>query len=252
MQLGSDKWVLRVGATDTAPRIRLICFPYAGGGPDLFRAWADGLPAGVELIAVRLPGRGSRVRERIYQSWAPLIEDTYAALSGYLDEPHALYGHSFGGRLAYELTHLTVAGHPGRTRRLFVSGCRSPDAPQARPYLHQLPETGFRAALRAMSGTAGEILEHPTLMRMMLPTVHSDIRLAELWGDRHGHGVDVPITALYGRDDPVDDERSMRGWRGYSARGAELVEIPAGHFFLETHRRELLTVIGSRLEVPGA
>jgi medium-chain acyl-[acyl-carrier-protein] hydrolase len=251
VRLGGDKWVIRVRAVDPEPRLRLICFPYAGGSPEAFRSWAGALPPHVELIAVRLPGRGVRLRERMYRSWDPLVEDAYAALAGYLDEPHAFYGHSFGGRLAYELTHVTVAANPGLTHRLFVSGCRSPDAAQPRPYLHELPDDEFRAALRAMGGTPGEVLDHPALMRMALPAIHGDIRLAELWNDRHGEGVDVPITVLYGRDDPIDGEPGVRGWARFTTRGAQLVEFPAGHFFVDTRREEVLRAIRSRLDVAG-
>lgn len=249
-QLDSGRWLLRLPSAGS-PRLRLICFPYAGGGPDLFRTWKGELSPGVEIVGVRLPGRGSRLREPMYSSWPALIQDTYEAIEDLLDEPHAFYGHSFGGRLAYELTHVAAARHPGSTSRLFVSGCRSPDTPQRRPYMHELSDSEFRSALRAMGGTPDAILDHPALMRTMLLTVHNDIRLAELWTERHGRGVPVPITAVTGRDDPIDDERSMRGWLRFSP-DAELLEIPAGHFFVETHRRQLLGIINSRLEVIGA
>jgi surfactin synthase thioesterase subunit len=252
VQPGNDRWVLTVNARSGDPRIRLICFPYAGGSPELFRAWADGLPDEVELLAVRLPGRGCRIREERYDRWGPLLVDTYTALAPYLREPHAFYGHSFGARLAYELTHLTQARHPGRTRWLFVSGCRSPSSPPARPYLHELPDSDFRAALREMGGTPAELLDSSPLLRLLLPTVYSEIRLAELWGDWHQKGVSVPITAMYGRDDPLDTRASMRGWRDYSQRDSELVEMPGDHFFVETHHRMLLDVISSRLEVARA
>lgn len=44
-------------------RLRLFCFPYAGGGVSIFRAWSDGLPADVEVCPVQLPGRGPRLIE---------------------------------------------------------------------------------------------------------------------------------------------------------------------------------------------
>ena len=194
------------------PRTRLICVPFAGGSPDLFRAWAGRLGDDLELLAVRLPGHGTRMMDRPYTSWAPLIEDTFAALEPYLAEPHFFYGHSFGGRLAYELCQRAAAPYPGMTSGLFLSACRSPDRPQNRPYMHEMSDAGFRSAVREMGGTPGEVLEHKALMRLLLPAIHSEIRLAELWTDRHPRGVDAPIVAMYGRDDPIDGHASMRGW----------------------------------------
>ncbi|WP_394840545.1 alpha/beta fold hydrolase [Pendulispora brunnea] len=228
-------------------RIRLFCFPYAGGSPELFRAWADGFDDDVELVAVWLPGRGRRLREAPYSSWNAVVEDTFAAIAPYLSEPHAFYGHSFGGRLAYELAHLTTKVPGAQTRGLFVSGCRSPDTPQIRPYMHEMSESGFLNAVREMGGTPSEILDNKIMKRLFLPVMHAEIRLAELWDDRHGRGVDVPITAMYGREDPIDDRASMSGWQNFSSRACELLEMPGGHFFLETHRQHLLEVIHARL-----
>ena len=243
-----DKWVMRLRGTGH-PRTRLICVPFAGGSPDLFRAWAGRLGEDLELLAVRLPGHGSRMMDRPYTSWAPLIEDTFAGLEPYLAEPHFFYGHSFGGRLAYERCQRAAAPYPGMTRGLFLSACRSPDRPQNRPYMHEMSDAGFRSAVREIGGTPGEVLEHKALMRLLLPAIHSEIRLAELWTDRHPRGVDAPIVAMYGRDDPIDGHASMRGWTAYGRTGSELLEMPGGHFFIDTHREALLEVIESRMGV---
>lgn len=238
---------MRLRAASRTPSIRLVCFPYAGGSPDLFRAWADGLSPHVELLAVRLPGRGPRLKEGLYAEWEPLIADSYAALAPYLSEPHAFFGHSFGARLAYELAQVAVVEHGGLTRRLFVSGCRSPSSAQRRPFMHGLSRDGFLDALREMGGTPAEVLDDDVLMRLFLPTTRSEIRLAELWGDRHGKGVNVDVTALYGRDDPIDGRDAMRDWKHFTERDCELLELPGGHFFPDTHRGSLLDVINTRL-----
>lgn len=250
MRTASGAWIVRPApgpAPAAADELTLICLSPAGGSPDGFRAWQPLLAGGVGLLALRLPGHGIRLRESPYQDWDALIADTFDALAPELARPHAFYGHSFGGRLAYELTHRAAAEFPGMTRRLFVGGCRSPNHPQRLPYLHRLSDPEFRGALREMGGTPDEILGDDAVMRMMLPTIRAEIRLAEMWDDRHGQGVDVPITAVCGRSDPIDGPDEMRGWTGFSRRGGELVELPAGHFFLDTHRGELTALINSRL-----
>jgi medium-chain acyl-[acyl-carrier-protein] hydrolase len=242
-----SKWLTKIRGASGVPRTRLLCFSYAGGSTDLFRAWSDDLAPNVELLAVQLPGHGSRLREQPYPDWESLLKAAFTGLSPYLALPHAFYGHSFGGRLAYELTHLVEAEYPGRTQWLFVSGCRSPDSPQAEPYLHERSGPEFRAALRELGGTPPEILESDAMMKVFLPAIHGEIRLAEIWADRHGRGVDAPMAVMYGRDDPVDSWASVRGWPRFSRRSCELIEIPGGHFFLETHRRDLIEIINNRL-----
>src|SRR4051812_31478918 len=57
-----------------AARLRLFCFPYAGGGAQVFRNWANHLPADVEVCLAQLPGRGSRMREAPHTRLLPLVE----------------------------------------------------------------------------------------------------------------------------------------------------------------------------------
>lgn len=247
-----DTWLVPIRRRPDPSRTTLICLAYAGGNPDNFAAWADGVAPDVDLVALRLPGHGSRIREPRYRDWDRLVADTFAALAPLLSGDHMFFGHSFGGRLAYELTHRAVVEHPGRTKRLFVAGCRSPDFPQARPYLHEMTEDGFRHAMRTMGGTPAEFLSSRVLMRILLPIVRDEIRLAELWGDRHGGPVAVPITAISGRDDPIDPAASMAGWPAFGGPGSETVRTAGGHFFLDTHPAPLLAIINARLEVSDA
>jgi medium-chain acyl-[acyl-carrier-protein] hydrolase len=230
------------------PFIRLVCIPCAGGNPEIFLPWTDLLSRGIELLAVRLPGHGPRIADAPFGQWDDLLADTLEGLAGYLSEPYALYGHCFGARLAYELTHSVIAG-VGRLqpKRLFVSACRSPDVPHAGIYVHELEDREFCGNLRQL-GASDEVIQNSSIMKFVLPAVRSEIRLAELWNDRHRAPVQVPITAIYGRDDPEDGRRSMEGWREFSTKECELVEMPGDRSFLTSHCRMLLDVVNSRLE----
>lgn len=228
------------------PSIRLICVPHAGGNPELFWPWADGLAPNIELVAVRLPGHGPRIADRTFDQWDALLEDMFEGLEKYLDEPHAFFGHCFGGRVAYEFLHFAARRTGARARRLFVSACRSPDAPHQGRYIHGLPDRELRDVLRQL-GAPDEVLQNDAVMRLLLPVVRTEFRLAELWGDRHQAGIDVPITAIYGRDDLEDGLPSMKGWDAFSREQCELVEVLGGHFFLSSDPAEVLDVINSRL-----
>ncbi|MGH3905427.1 MAG: thioesterase II family protein [Pseudonocardiaceae bacterium] len=243
----STRWVRTLRKASKDPRIRLICLPYAGGGTGVFRTWPEGIGDTIELVSVVLPGRGSRISEPPYDAWEPLLGDAFTALSPYLSEPHAFYGHSFGGRLAYELAQMAQTEHDGVTRHLFISGCRCPGSPQSRPYLHQLSEGHFLAALRSTYGVPRELVDDEVMMKRMLPALRSDIKLAELWEGWNAERLRVPITAIYGHDDLIDNWVSMRRWFAYTEVGCELIEIPGGHFLADTNSRKLLQIINARL-----
>ncbi|MFF4426489.1 thioesterase II family protein [Streptomyces sp. NPDC001549] len=246
MAATDDKWVMTLKAV-AEPASTLFCFPYAGGSPETFRAWCDGIADDVEVLCVVLPGRGRRLMEPRHERWETLVDDVFEALSPYLNRRHAFFGHSFGGRLAYELSHLASAAYPGMTHRLFVSGCRSPDVPQMRPYMHQMTESDFRSAVAKMGGTPTELFDQEKLLRLLLPTVRSEIQLAETWDNRHSSGVDVPITAIYSNEDAIDGWRTMRGWQAFTTQGCELVEVPGGHFFVDSHPEHVTRIVNTRL-----
>jgi medium-chain acyl-[acyl-carrier-protein] hydrolase len=229
------------------PRMSLVCLPFAGGNPELFSAWADHLADDIELVAVRLPGHGRRIRELPFANWADLMADTCDALARYVARPHALYGHCFGGRLAYEVARRNAAGAEPALQWLFVSGCRSPDVPQERPYLHDLPDREFCDALAETGAAPPEVLQDAGLMKMLLPAVRAEIRLAELWGERGTGGIDRPITAIRGREDKTREAQGMAGWSAFTTKGCEFAEVPGGHFFLQTDPGPVLDLINSRL-----
>jgi surfactin synthase thioesterase subunit len=66
-----ESWIMCRNPSPQA-RLRLFCFPYAGGGASIFRAWSDGLPADVEVCPIQLPGRGTRLMEPPFTQFSPL------------------------------------------------------------------------------------------------------------------------------------------------------------------------------------
>src|SRR5579864_5980009 len=52
---GAASWFPSAAAS-TQAKMRLFCFPYAGGGASVFRDWAEHLPAQVAVCPARLPG----------------------------------------------------------------------------------------------------------------------------------------------------------------------------------------------------
>src|SRR4051794_27130121 len=98
------------GAWMTAPiprpdaRMRLFCFPYAGGGALAYQAWPRLLPDEIEVVAVQLPGREARFREPPMTDLSTLVEALVAAMYPYETlRPFAFFGHSLGALIAFVL-----------------------------------------------------------------------------------------------------------------------------------------------------
>ncbi|XVV00811.1 thioesterase II family protein [Actinosynnema sp. CA-248983] len=224
----SSPWIKPAAAPD-AP-VLLYCVAHAGGGAGFFRSWHDGLGPGVGLCPVVLPGRESRVRETPLTTVADIAEPLAEAVRAHADRPYALFGHSMGAVVAYEVARrLTTAPRP--PLRLFVSGRRAPHLPARRPPLHPLPPEEFVPAVAAMGGTPREVLDQPGLMRLFLPGLRADFAVNETYRPLLGPMLDCPVSALTGDADPEVEVAEVRRWAEVTTGPFRLRVFPGGHFY---------------------
>ncbi|MGH6679076.1 MAG: thioesterase II family protein, partial [Bradyrhizobium sp.] len=106
--------------------IQLVAFPHAGGGATAFYPLAGLLPEAIELRAVQLPGRETRLGEAPFTRLPPLIDALADALGDSLRVPYALFGHSLGALIAFELAREFRRRRLPLPRTLIVSGRRAP------------------------------------------------------------------------------------------------------------------------------
>lgn len=227
----ADRWMYRP-VPRPAARLRLFCFPYAGGGASIFRRWAEVLPETIELVGVRLPGRENRIAEPAFNDWQALTPVLVDLIASRVDRPYALFGHSLGGAMAYEITRAIEA--IARPELLIVSGIRSPEVPLYRQPIFELPRPEFIAGLRAMNGTPAEILDNEELMAFFEPTLRADIRLADTWRSADVPLLDTGIVAFSGSEDFIASEADMRGWQMRTSAGFEQYVFDGDHFFIHS------------------
>jgi medium-chain acyl-[acyl-carrier-protein] hydrolase len=235
-------WWYRPRSAVDMPRFRLFCFPYAGGWPSIFRPWAARLPADVELVAVRMPGRESRFAERPYTDWRALTNDAADALQPLLDVPFALFGHSFGGMLAYEIACVLSARGTPNLEALIVSGCRSPRVTPARRAPHDAPSDVFWTWIGEIDGTPSEVLADAHLRALMEPTLRADLKLADAWSGA-AKVIDLPIVSFGGAHDCIVPRQEIDSWRNFTARTYRHVEFSGGHFFIHSLEAEVVAEI---------
>jgi len=232
--------------------LRLFCFPYAGGGAWIFHAWPNGLPRSVELCAVELPGRGRRMDDVPVSDWAGLLREASAALHPFMDKPFALFGHSLGAIVSFEMARELRRRYDLAPMYLFVAG-----QPAPRPVklferffhrsIHSLPDSAFVAELRKLNGTPNELLENPETMKLSLPFLRADFTLAENYAyDPKEAPLECPITALGGSEDSVS-RKDLGAWRRHTNRYSSLEMLPGGHFFLHTAQPRLLQILSREL-----
>jgi len=237
---------LHVPAARPGARLRLYCIPYAGGGSAVYRDWPSQLDARVEVRTIVLPGRERRFVEPALSSVLELADLLVPALLPVLDPPFAIFGHSMGAMLGFELAcRLTSAGRP--PVHMLASGARAPHLRDHGPQFHAMPDADFVASVGGLGGTPAELLEHEELLRLMLPTLRADFTAAETYRSPTGRPLPCPITAFGGDRDPLVGRVDLDGWSSHTAGGFGVHMLPGDHFFLHTARAELLPLVRDAL-----
>jgi medium-chain acyl-[acyl-carrier-protein] hydrolase len=244
LALREDRWC-RVPRPRPEPLLRLYCFPYAGGGAWLFRDWGEHLPESTEVVGVELPGRGTRMAEKPATRLAPLAEELADRLAA-RDGPFALFGHSYGGLLAFEVAR--ALRRRGRTpRHLFVSATAPPHLCRPARRLHQLDREAFLRELVRLNGMPPEILADSAFLERVLKPVRADLEAFETHHFTPGTPLACPITAFGGTRDPSVTRRQLEQWAVHTDAGFALQMLPGDHFFVRVPHAGLLAALRARL-----
>jgi len=227
----------------------LVCLPFAGAGAAFYQPWSglvDGSPA---IRPVQLPGRGRLIDEEPYTGVQEAVEGLLPELAGELAGagPTALFGHSLGAVLGYELAHRLCAVPGVELVRFFASGSHPPQV--SRPgRAAGLPDAEFLARVQEFAGYRDEALNDPELLELVLPSLRADVEMHESYRPSTDLPLHVPITAIRGRDDRLVGAADAAGWAGTTSAGFDMVELPGGHMYLIESAEPLLELICAAVE----
>jgi surfactin synthase thioesterase subunit len=214
--------------------MRLFCLPHAGGTSMVFKPWPESLGPDVELVALDIAGRGTRLHEPGPESFAAAADELARIVAERsVGDDFALYGHSMGALLAYEIAHRLAERGSLSPVMLFAAACRPPGYRRPGPMLHSFPDAAFLGALAAFGGVPVEILRDRELIEFYARLVRDDYRLYE----EHAAVVtprplECPISVVLGTEDPIAPAAAADGWRKATAKPLSVLTLEgAGHFF---------------------
>lgn len=246
-EIAKDAWFPFVRPAPAA-FLRLFCFHYAGGNAMVFRSWPDYLSPTIEVVPVQIPGHGTRLQEAPFTRMQPLVDAVVEALAGRLDKPFALFGHSMGAAISFEVAHKLRAERRLEPVHLFVSGRRAPQRPDPECPIHNLPEPEFIEAIRRLKGTSSEVLENEEILGLLIPMLRADFELTETCGYVPRRLLRCPITAMGGLADNKVSRSDVQAWEEQSVGKVSLHMVPGDHFFLHSAQRLVLQTVLHELQ----
>lgn len=225
-------WLRRWGSESAG--CRLICFPHAGGAASSFAPLARAVAGGLEVVALQYPGRQERLGETCVDNIEGLTAAIVPELNGELDGPFALFGHSMGAIVGFEVARALEHGRGRAARGLFVSGRRAPTTWRDEQ-VHRGGDSSLLREVARLGGTPSLLLDDEDVQQMMLPALRGDYKAIETYRWQPGPPLSCPVWALVGEADPLTTVAEAAAWAPHTTATFELRTYPGTHFYLADH-----------------
>jgi acyl transferase domain-containing protein/NADPH:quinone reductase-like Zn-dependent oxidoreductase/surfactin synthase thioesterase subunit len=232
-------WLVR-GKGERVGQTRLFCFHSMGVGASLFTRFLIDPPKGYDIFAIQTPGRENRVAEPAMDRVEQLVDQIVRQLEPWMDRPFVVWGHSFGGIVAYEtLKRLRSMG-----RRLplafAVTGTIAPTLIR----VWQTREVMLKAVAASNNAeyliSLSRYVEDVEFIKRILPLMRKDTPLMMNYRYFAEAPFAFPIVAFGARQDDMVYLDEIALWRDQTAGGFELVEVDGDHWFLNRNRELIL------------
>ncbi|MFI0976473.1 thioesterase II family protein [Streptomyces sp. NPDC021093] len=229
----------------------LVVLPHAGGSAGAYRALSAALSSEAEVLLVQYPGRQDRIAERPLANIRALADAITDALGPLTGRPLALFGHSMGSMVAYEVAlRLQEQPRTGGVTGLIASGRGAPSVPQPRGR-HLRDDAGIVAAMAELAGTDPAVFADKELMEAIIPAMRADFEAVDTYRSAPGTTLRCPISAYAGAADPHVAREDVLGWERHTTGGFTTRTFPGGHFYLDDRLPDVVRAVRRDLAVFG-
>jgi medium-chain acyl-[acyl-carrier-protein] hydrolase len=206
--------------------LRLYCFAHAGAGASAFASWANTAPSEIEIVAIQLPGRETRLSEPPLDSFAAAATSIAELIAAQPDVPFAFFGHSAGAHLAVRVASCMLE----RCRpliHLFVSGA------SCNPPVDSIYKLNGAAFLRRISDRYGappaELTADAKIWAIFERALKADLKALET-DMPQARPLAIPMTVISGSRDDLIDADDLHLWQSWSEGKISFEVLDADHY----------------------
>lgn len=230
--------------------MQLFCVAHAGSTALNYYRWKNYLPDSAKVIPLELAGRGWKSDAKFYCDFEQAVEDLLFDLKGRRnEEEYALYGHSLGCWLIYELYYKIVEANLKPPKHLFFSGRYSPLTKQSNINCRTMDDTSFLEYIKSIGGMTEELLQNKALLDTYIKVLRADFEVIETYQYHPRNLIDCDITVLSGTEDSSISNQELMLWRHLTSQCCTICKIRGGHFFPFDNIVDTTAVIKDKLGI---
>lgn len=225
--------------------IKLFCIPYSGGSASVYLKWKRHLDNRIQLFPLELAGRGSRYNELYYKNLDEAVNDLLFKIINETDinSKFAVYGHSLGGIIAYELVYKLQEEFGLIPSHSFFSGVEAPTSHKILEPISDLPDDEFVLKIFTYGGTPKELLENKSFLGIYLPIIRADMKIYETYNFvERAKKLESSISIINGKED-ILTIKEIEEWRFLTKNDCNFYCLDGDHFFINTYTDKVANII---------
>lgn len=232
-------------------RIKLYCIPYAGGSSSLFYKLQSHLNKEIELCPIELPGHGMRCDELLLPRIEEMAKDVYSQIKKDGESSFAILGYSMGGLIAFELMRLFSSQYQS-SRIMPYATVYAAVTPPHLAYksvtypIHQYDDERFLDEVISLGGININDEKDKEILQEFVDILRNDF--GAVWRyETARHEILIHDNDVYTVFSDSEDAEAITEWRYYTKKRFHSFYMPDGHFFINSHPKELASVVNTIL-----
>ena len=208
-------------------------------------------PAHTDVYSVQLPGRENRRAEAPYTDLSRLLDDLENVLIPHIkDGQFSIYGHSFGGIIAFELVR-RLRKQGIFPQHFFCSGTMAPQITLTWKNRDVLRESSISSNSEQKLLGLMSYVDDVDFVKQILPGLRRDMPLLMGYEYQEEAPLTCPITAFSALEDEVTLPEEMAAWSEQTISSFKQELVHGDHWFVSRNKdfilQQLNKVIASEL-----